>query len=45
MRGSTVASTAITAHIEERRKDKVFRERLRASIERNKQILEKLSQT
>ncbi|MHB8513653.1 MAG: hypothetical protein ACYDCC_15980 [Actinomycetota bacterium] len=35
--------TAITAHIEARRKDKAFRARLRASIERNKQILEKLS--
>ena len=37
--------SAIAAHIEARRNDEVFRERLRASIERNKQILEKLAQT
>lgn len=36
---------AIAAHIEARRKDKAFRERLRASIERNKMILEKLAGT
>jgi predicted DNA-binding protein len=36
---------AIAAHIEARRKDKEFRERLRASIERNRQILEKLAET
>lgn len=36
--------TAIAAHIEARRNDESFRARLRASIERNKQILEKLSQ-
>lgn len=33
---------AIAAHIEARRKDAAFRERLRASIERNRKILEKL---
>ncbi|RIK10611.1 MAG: hypothetical protein DCC49_02860 [Acidobacteria bacterium] len=37
--------TAIAAHIEARRKDQAFRERLRASIERNKKILEKLAET
>lgn len=36
---------AIAAHIEARRKDRAFRERLRASIERNKEILEKLAET
>ncbi|MBI4729868.1 MAG: hypothetical protein HY775_10285 [Acidobacteria bacterium] len=36
---------AIAAHIEARRKDEAFRERLRASIERNKTILEKLAQS
>ena len=36
---------AIAAHIEARRKDTAFRERLRASIERNKSILEKLART
>lgn len=37
--------TAIAAHIDARRQDKVFQKRLRASIERNKQILEKLAKT
>jgi len=36
---------AIAAHIEARRKDEDFRARLRASIERNKLILEKLAET
>lgn len=36
---------AIAAHIEARRKDEAFRVRLRASIERNKTILEKLAET
>lgn len=35
---------AIAAHIEARRKDEEFRGRLRASIERNKMILEKLAE-
>jgi hypothetical protein len=34
---------AITAHIQARRQDKAFRQRLRASIERNKRILQKLA--
>lgn len=34
---------AINDHIERRRKDKAFQERLRASLERNQAILEKLS--
>jgi hypothetical protein len=34
---------AIAAHIEARRQDKEFRERLRASIERNREILERLA--
>ena len=34
---------AIAAHIEARRKDAVFRKRLEASIERNKEILERLA--
>lgn len=34
---------AIAAHIAARRKDEAFRGRLRASIERNKTILEKLA--
>ena len=33
---------AIAAHIEARRQDVEFRERLRASIERNREILERL---
>jgi predicted DNA-binding protein len=37
--------TAIAAHIEARRNDQAFRERLRASIERNKKILEKLAES
>ena len=37
--------TAIAAHIEARRNDQAFRERLRASIERNKKILEKLAKS
>ena len=34
---------AIDAHIETRRQDAEFRRRLEASIERNKEILERLS--
>lgn len=34
---------AIAAHIEARRQDAKFRERLRASIERNREILERLA--
>lgn len=34
---------AITAHIEARRRDADFRKRLEASIERNKEILERLA--
>ena len=34
---------AIAAHIEAHRQDKEFRERLRASIERNREILERLA--
>lgn len=34
---------AITAHIEARRQDEAFRERLRTSIERNREILERLA--
>ncbi len=34
---------AIAAHIETRRKDKAFRERLRASTERRCEILERLA--
>ena len=34
---------AIAAHIEARRNDEGFRERLRASIERNREILERLA--
>lgn len=34
---------AIRTHIEARRKDKEFQERRRASIERNRAILEKLA--
>ena len=34
---------AIDAHIEERRRDPAFQQRLTASIERNKDILERLS--
>lgn len=34
---------AISEHIERRRKDKAFQGRLRASLERNRRILEKLA--
>ena len=34
---------AITAHIEARRQDPEFRRRLQASIERNKEVLERLA--
>ena len=34
---------AIAAHIEARRQDEGFRERLQASVERNKEILERLA--
>ena len=34
---------AIAAHIEARRQDKEFRERLRASMDRNREILERLA--
>jgi hypothetical protein len=34
---------AITEHIEERRKDEEFQKRLRASLERNREILEQLA--
>jgi hypothetical protein len=34
---------AITAHIEARRSDPDFRQRLKVSIERNREILERLS--
>ncbi len=34
---------AIAAHIEARRQDDEFRKRLRASIERNREILERLA--
>jgi hypothetical protein len=34
---------AIAAHIETRRRDAAFQERLSASIERNKEILERLA--
>lgn len=34
---------AITAHIEARRSDPDFRRRLKASIERNREILERLA--
>jgi len=35
--------TAIAEHIETRRQDKQFQARLRASLERNREILEKLA--
>jgi hypothetical protein len=35
---------AVARHIESRRKDKAFQVRLRASLERNRKILEKLSE-
>ena len=34
---------AIATHIEARRQDKEFRERLRASLDRNREILERLA--
>jgi ribosomal protein S15P/S13E len=34
---------AITAHLEARRKDAQFQKRLRASLERNRKLLERLS--
>jgi len=34
---------AIAAHIEARRRDADFRERLEASIERNKEVLDRLA--
>ena len=34
---------AVAEHIEERRKDERFQQRLRASLERNREILEKLA--
>jgi Arc/MetJ-type ribon-helix-helix transcriptional regulator len=34
---------AVNSHIERRRMDKRFQARLRASLERNRQVLEKLS--
>ena len=34
---------AIDAHIEERRRDAAFQQRLAASIERNREILERLA--
>lgn len=36
--------TAITEHIEARRRDKAFQQRLRASLDRNQHILEKLAE-
>lgn len=39
-----VIRTAIDEHIEARRSDVEFRERLQASIRRNRDILEKLAQ-
>jgi predicted transcriptional regulator len=38
------ARTAITEHIERRRKDKAFQARLKASIDRHQRILERLAQ-
>ncbi len=38
-----VVRSAITEHVERRRKDKAFQQRLRASLERNRRILEKLA--
>lgn len=40
---SEAIRTAIAEHIERRRKDQAFRERLRASLERNREILERLA--
>jgi predicted DNA-binding protein len=38
------ARTAIAAHIEQRRRDKAFQARLKASLERNRRILERLAE-
>jgi predicted DNA-binding protein len=38
-----VVRTAIDEHIQQRRKDTAFQDRLRASVERNQRILEKLA--
>jgi len=35
--------SAIAAHIEQRRQDKDFQQRLRASLQRNQRILERLA--
>jgi post-segregation antitoxin (ccd killing protein) len=40
---SDAVREAITEHIERKRKDKVFRERLRAVMERDREILERLA--
>jgi hypothetical protein len=40
---SEAVRTAIDEHIEQRRNDKAFQDRLRASLERNQRILEKLA--
>jgi hypothetical protein len=40
---SEVVRTAIGEHIAARRKDAAFKKRLRASLERNKEILERLA--
>jgi hypothetical protein len=38
-----VAPTAIEAQVQQRRRDQAFQDRLRASVERNQPILEKLA--
>jgi Family of unknown function (DUF6290) len=40
---SEAVRTAIDGHIEQRRNDKAFQDRLRASLDRNQRILEKLA--
>jgi len=40
---SDAVRDAITEHIDRKRKDKAFRERLRAVIERDREILERLA--
>lgn len=40
---SDAVREAITAHIERKRKDKAFRERLHAVMERDREILERLA--
>jgi Arc/MetJ-type ribon-helix-helix transcriptional regulator len=40
---SEAVREAIDAHIEKRRKDKEFKDRLRQSIEENQEILERLA--